>query len=180
MMGVTLGTPLFPLYLVRDVQASDAWIGVISTAQTAILIVGYFFWTNQSRQHGSRRVLLLASLGLSFYPALVSLTHEVGLIVVYAGLAGIFQAGLDLVFFDELMKTVPIKHSATFVSVFQSMNFFSSIVAPIVGTTLADTIGLSGALMCSFGLRFLGFCLFAFGKPALAPVEPFVEEQKAG
>jgi len=179
MMGITLATPLFPLYLVREVEASDAWIGAISTAQTAILIIGYFVWMNQSRQHGSRRVLLLASFGLSFYPALVSLTHEVRLIVVYAGIAGIFQAGLDLVFFDELMKTVPIKYSATFVSVFQSLNFFSSIIAPLIGTTLADTIGLSGALMCSFALRFLGFCLFAFAKPVPLPAEPVVEKQKA-
>ena len=34
--------------------------------------------------------------------------HErVEWVVLYAGLAGIFQAGLDLVFFDELMRTVP-------------------------------------------------------------------------
>jgi hypothetical protein len=179
MMGVTLATPLFPLYLVREVQASDAWIGAIATAQTAILIVGYFVWMNQSRQHGSRRVLRLAALGLSFYPALVALTHDVRLIVVYAGIAGIFQAGLDLVFFDELMKTVPIKYSATFVSVFQSLNFFSSIIAPLIGTTLADTIGLSGALLCSFALRFLGFCLFAFGKPVSMPAEQIVQKQEA-
>jgi hypothetical protein len=33
-------------------------------------------------------------------------------IILLAGLVGVFQAGLDLVFFDELMNTVPIQYSA--------------------------------------------------------------------
>ena len=44
---------------------------------------------------------------------MTAITQRVELIAIYAGLAGIFQAGLDLVFFDELMKTVPLEYSAT-------------------------------------------------------------------
>jgi cyanate permease len=159
--GTVLATPLLPLYYVREVEANDAWIGIISTAQTAVLLVGYYFWTRASRQRGSRFVLLSTTLGLSFYPALVALTHRVELLALYAGMAGIFQAGIDLVFFDELMKTVPAKYSATFVSLAQSFQYLSAVAAPLVGTLLADQIGLSGALMVSAGLRLTGFLLFA-------------------
>ena len=31
--------PLFLLYYVREVQATDAWIGIINTAQTAIMLI---------------------------------------------------------------------------------------------------------------------------------------------
>ena len=82
------------------------------------------------------------------------------LIILYAGIAGLFQAGLDLVFFDELMKTVPVEYSATFVALAQSMQYFSMILAPLIGTWLADYIGLGGALWLSAGLRLLGFILF--------------------
>jgi hypothetical protein len=167
--GAALAAPLFPLYYVREVQASDAWIGIISTAQTAVLLVGYFFWTRQSRRHGSRRVLLAATLGMSAYPALVALTGRVELIALYAGLAGIFQAGLDLVFFDELMKTVPPRYSATFVSFAQSAQYFSAVLAPLAGTWLADHIGIAGALIVSAGLRLAGFLLFALWKPLPRP-----------
>lgn len=168
--GITLAVPLFPLYYVREVKATASWIGIISTAQTAVLIVGYFMWMRQSRSHGTRRVLLLTTLGVSLFPALVSQTHQVWLIAIIAGLAGIFQAGMDLVFFDELMKTVPVRYSATFVSIAQSLMYLSSIIAPILGTTLADKIGLSGALLVSAAVRLVGFGLFALGKPAVAPV----------
>jgi hypothetical protein len=86
------------------------------------------------------------------------------LIALYAGLSGIFQAGLDLVFFDELMKTFPAQYSATFVSLAQSLQYVSTVAAPLVGTYLADHIGISGALIVSGLLRFLGFAMFAWGK----------------
>jgi predicted MFS family arabinose efflux permease len=95
-----------------------------------------------------------------FYPALSAATSNVYLIILYAGIAGLFQSGLDLVFFDELMKTVPPEYSVTFVSLAQSMQYLSIVVAPLIGTWLANYIGLGGALWVSGGLRLVGFLLF--------------------
>jgi MFS family permease len=155
-----LATPLLPIYYVREVQASDAWIGYFSTAQTATLLVGYFLWPRQSRRRGSRFVILCCTLGLSLYPALVAATEAEIWLVLLAGFAGVFQAGLDLVFFDELMKTVPIEYSATFVSLAQSMTYLATVVAPLAGTWLSDQIGVNGALIASTLIRLFGFALF--------------------
>ena len=164
-VGLVLATPILPLYYVRVVHATDAWIGIISTAQTAILLLGYHFWARQSRMRGARFVLLCATLGLAFYPALVSLTQRVVWMAVFALLGGAFQAGLDLVFFDELMKTVPPEHSATFISVATSLQHFALAMAPLLGTWLADWVGLGGALVASAVLRLVGFVLFARPAP---------------
>ena len=158
--GVNLGLPLFPLYFVRQIHASDSWIAAINTAQTAILIIGYFFWTRQSRRRGSRFVLLLTTFGLSSYPILTAFTQNPALIVIYAGIAGVFQAGINLVFFDELLKTIPPQYSATFVSVAQSLEYCAAIAAPLLASLFAETIGLSGALLVSGSLRLLGAFLF--------------------
>lgn len=168
--GTMLSVPLFPLYYVREVGASDASIGFISTAQTSVLLIGYFLWTRESKLRGSRFVLLWTTLGLAIYPALVASTSSVPLIILLAGAAGIFQAGLDLVFFDELLKTVPPQYSATFVSLAQSMQFASAVLAPVVGTLLANQIGIGGALLVSAGLRLSGFLLFALWRGT--PEEP--------
>jgi hypothetical protein len=159
--GISLAAPLFPLYYVREVHASDSWIGIISTAQTFVLVVGYLLWVRQTHRRGSRFVLLVCTLGMSLYPAFVALTHNTLLLVLFAGLVGIFQAGVDLVFFDELMKTVPVEYSPTFVSLAQSVQYLSTIFAPLIGTILAEQIGLSAALIISAGLRLTGFFLFA-------------------
>jgi len=58
------------------------------------------------------------------------------------------------------MKTVPAEYSATFVSLAQSLQYMSTIVAPLLGAWLATYIGLGGALLFSAGLRLLGYLLF--------------------
>ncbi|OGN90087.1 MAG: hypothetical protein A2Y88_08120 [Chloroflexi bacterium RBG_13_48_10] len=160
LFGITLGTPLFPLYFVRQLDASDAWIGLLYTAQTAVLVVGYFFWSRQSRRRSSRFVLLVTTFGVALYPGLVALTHNQTLVFIFSTVAGIFQAGIDLVFFDELMKTIPPRYSPTFVSLAQSIQFMAAILAPLIGTFLSERIGLSGALMFCTGIRLCGFFLF--------------------
>jgi hypothetical protein len=158
--AIALSTPIMPLFLVREVKATDSQIGTITMAMTLVMLAGYFIWPWSSRKYGGRFVLLATTFGMIFYPALTAATPQVPLIIMYAAIAGLFQAGLDLVFFDELMKTVPPEYGATFVSLAQSMQYLSAIVAPLIGTWLADSIGLGGALWVSAGLRLVGFVLF--------------------
>ncbi len=166
-IGTSMAIPLFPLFFVNQLNASNSWIAAINTSQTAILIIGYFIWTHTSRRRGTRSVLLFSTLGLGVYPIITALTHQVWPIAIYAGVAGIFQAGLNLVFFDELMKTCPVELSATFVSVSQSVDYLATIFAPLLGTFLADQIGLPAALIVAGGFRLAGFGLFAVRNPRL-------------
>jgi MFS family permease len=149
-----------PLFLVHEVHATDAQIGTVNMTWTLSTLIGYFLWPRVSSRRGGRFVLLATTLGMTFYPAFSALTPHINLIIFYAAIVGLFQAGLDLVFFDELMKTVPAEYSATFVALAQSMQYLSMIIAPLLGTWLADYIGLGGALWLSAGLRLLGFLLF--------------------
>jgi MFS family permease len=158
--ALVLSQPIMPLFLVHKVRATDAQIGTVNMTLTLVMLIGYFLWPWVSRRRSGRFVLLATTFGMTFYPALSALTPQINWIILFAGIAGLFQAGLDLVFFDELMKTVPAEYSATFVSLSQSMQYLSMIIAPLLGTWLADYIGLGGALWLSAGLRLLGFLLF--------------------
>jgi MFS family permease len=158
--ALVLAQPIMPLFLVRDVHATDGQIGTVNMIFTLVMLVGYFLWPRASRRYGGRSVLLATTLGMTLYPALSATTPQIHLIIFYAGIAGFFQGGLDLVFFDELMKTVPTEYSATFVALAQLMQYLSMILAPLLGTWLAAYIGLGGALWLSAGLRLIGFLLF--------------------
>ncbi len=161
LFGLAMITPLFPLYYVREANLSDASIALISTVQTGVLVFGYFFWMARSRETGTRRSLLITTLGLAFYPLLISFTHNVIGLVLIAGAAGIFQAGVDLTFFDELMDAVPQGSSSTFVAFYQEIQYSSAIIAPLLGTFIAGKIGYSSSLLIGSGFLFAGFILFA-------------------
>ncbi len=162
--AVALAAPILPLYFVRVVGASDANIGVINMTFTFFMLGGYLLWPWVSRRRGGRFVLLATTLGMVLYPLLTASSHRVIPIILYTAIAGLFQGGLDLVFFDEYMKTIPDEYSAILVSLEQSIQYLSAIASPLVGTTLATYIGLGGALLVSAGLRLLGFLLFLMPK----------------
>lgn len=159
-LGVVLTAPLFPLYYVRLLHAPDSWIGFFGTAQTAATLLGYSLWARLSRSRGSRFALLCTTLAMSLYPALVAGTRRLEVITLWAGLAGVFQAGVDLVFFDELMRTVPPQHSATFVAYAASLQYLASVVGPFLGTWMADHTTLPLALSVAALIRLTGFGLF--------------------
>lgn len=166
--ALALSLPVMPLYYVREVNATDSQIGTFNMTMMLLMLAGYFLWPRLSRRYGGRFVLLATTCGMIFHPALIASTTRVELILFIAALAGLFQSGLDLVFFDELMKTVPPEHGATFVAMAQSMQYFSTVLAPLLGTWVAGYIGLSGALWLSAGLRLVGFLLFLRRGPRLA------------
>ncbi len=58
------------------------------------------------------------------------------------------------------MKTVPPEYSATFVSLAQSLQYLSAMLAPLAAHWLADYVGLGTALLVSAALRLAGFLLF--------------------
>lgn len=158
--GISLAAPLIPLYYVRQLKATDAWISIFSTTATAVMIIGYFFWANRSRRIGTKKVMLWTTFGLSFYPVLLALNTRLEMVILLAAFSGIFQAGLDLVFFDELMRTIPPAYSPTFVSFAQSLVYLASVASPLVGTFIADTVGITAGLLFAGLVRLVGFILF--------------------
>ncbi|MBE0686031.1 MAG: MFS transporter, partial [Anaerolineaceae bacterium] len=138
----------------------DYWIALIQIAANTTVILGYFFWTNQSRRKGSRAVLLATTLGSSLFPILVGVSQQVWPVVIFAGLNGIFTAGLNLVFFDELMRRVPPDHNATFVAAAQTLQYLSMIAAPLLAPILSRWLGFGPALMLAGGISIVGFIFF--------------------
>jgi predicted MFS family arabinose efflux permease len=158
--GIALVAPLFPLFFVRVAKLDDGWIANINTAQTVLLIIGYLFWSRQSKSRESKFILLCAIVGQALYPILLSTTSLPFVILFLAGLAGFAQGGSDLVLFDELIKTIPPALYATFISFNQGVLYIATIIGPMVSTTLSNTIGLNYALALGGGIELIGFALF--------------------
>lgn len=158
--GVAMALPLFPLYWVRDLHASDSQIGFISTVNSGVLLIAYFAWASWARRYGQGRVLLLTSVGMALYPLLTALTPAVAPLVLYAGLAGFCSAGNDLVNFDLLLSTCPAERQATYVGFYQTTQNLALFLMPLLGTLLANAVGLSAALIAAAVLRLTGSLLF--------------------
>ena len=159
-VGIRLVLPLIPLYYVRVVGAPDAWIGIIATVQALALLLGYLFWRRQSRIRGTRFVMLATLLVSALYPALLSLTDQLVVVAALAGIGAFFAAGVDLALFDQLMRTIPRKFGVTFASVDTTLVNGATILAPLVGATLAELLGIETALRLGTFISLAGCLLF--------------------
>jgi hypothetical protein len=168
--GVAMAIPLLPLYWVREVGASDVWIGIITTANSGVLLVAYFLWSIAVRKIGVGGVLIASSFGVACYPFAVASTDSVLLLAVLAGLVGFFVAGNDLVNFDILLSSIPADHQATYVGIYQTLQNAALFVMPLVGTAFADLIGIPMALVMAGVVRLVGAGLFLALGVGKAPV----------
>ena len=159
-LGMALGLPLFPLYWVRELNASDAWIGVINTVASAVLLVAYFIWSGLTRRRGAGLVLRICVFGVACYPLLTALTKSAAPLPLYAGLSGLFNAGIELVLFDILLATSPQRRTASYVALYQLTTYVALFFGPFIGTTLAGMFGYAPALIVAALVRFCGLGLF--------------------
>jgi hypothetical protein len=160
--GVRLTLPLIPLYYVRSIGASDAWIGIIATSQSLALLAGYLYWRRASRIRGVPFVLLATLLVSALYPALLSLIGNVLVVAVVTGGAAFFAAGVDLSLYDELMRRIPRDYGVTFTAIDTTLVNLATIVAPLTGGAIAAYAGIHGALQLGSLVTLAGFVLFAF------------------
>ncbi len=158
--GMAMAIPLFPLYWVRTIGASDAAIGLITTVQSGILLIAYALWTYVARKRGAGTVLLLCTFGLVLYPCLTALTSQVWPLFVYAALAGMFAAGTDLVIFDVLIATAPEEGRGTAIGIYHTTNYIATFVAPLIGAAAAGVVGIGTMLLVAAFLRLLSGLLF--------------------
>jgi hypothetical protein len=159
--GLLLPVPLLPIYWVRNVHASDAAISAINATQAVTTVLGYFYWNRASRSGRERQILLASTLGLSLYPALTAFTHRVELLIVWATISGFFAAGVNLVFFDAMLKTAPAERQTTYVGLYQTTVYIAGLGAPLLATSLSTAVGIVPALVLGSVLCGAGFVLMA-------------------
>jgi hypothetical protein len=96
----------------------------------------------------------------ALYPAALSLTDRMVIVAVLATVASFFSAGVDLILFDELMRTVPRQYGVTFASIDTTLVNMMTIVMPLVGAAISGLFGIETALRVSSFLSLCGLLLF--------------------
>ena len=157
--GIWMAMPLFPLYWVRVVKASDFQIGLVTTVNSGVLLFAYFVWARVTAKRGNLPVLFASTIALSLYPLLTGMTESIILITVLAGFAGFIGSGKDLVFFDLALETMPRDRVPSFVALQQLTGYVATLAMPLVGTFIATQFNYHIALYVAGGLRLVGVVL---------------------
>ena len=158
--GLNLPMALFPIYRVRVLGSSDAWIGVLFTVQRVLSVFTYLALGRFATRRRFRRWLWVSSLGMGVFPLATALARTPTALLIPAFIGGTFAAGMDIFLTNTLLQVSPEGQRPTFVSVNTFLANVTAFAAPLVGTALADLTTIRIALCVGAALRIAGGLVF--------------------
>jgi len=158
--GAWLVGPLYIIFFVRELGATDAWVGLHTTVANAAVIVGYMLWRRWIRTIGNRRALAIAAPLGAGYAFLVSLFPNLAAILVWGACVNLINPGINLSHFNLLLKLAPHDRRTSYLAMFSTVMNVGAFVLPMLGLALANILGIRTVLLIGGGIRLMGAILF--------------------
>jgi MFS family permease len=158
--GAWLVAPLYIIFFVRHLGATDAWIGLNSTLANVGVIMGYALWRRWMHWLGYSRALLISAPLGACYAFLVALFPDLKLILLWGILISMINPGLNLSHFNILLKLTPDGHRASYIATFSAIMNAGAFALPMIGVALANLVGIRAVLLIGGSIRLLGAGLF--------------------
>lgn len=154
--GVSQLAPILPLYFhdlgVQTPEAMSLWSGLATGATYIIVCLAAPFWGHVADKKGRKITLIRSSFGMALCNVLIAFqtTPEgVVLIRLVQGLvSGFYSASITLIASES-----PIERTGWALGLLASANLAGSLIGPLLGGYIADTVGIRndfiivGALM---------------------------------
>jgi len=176
-IGPWMVAPLYTIFYVRTLGASNSWIGLLTTITSLSGIAGYFLWQKGIARWGDRRVLAWTMVICALYPGLVGLSPSLTPILALGAIYGLVVPGLNLSHFNTLLKVCPVDRRPSALALYTMIMNVGAFVSPLVAVALADQIGVRTMLGIGSVFWMAGGLLFTFNPPdiGLAPQAPPAE-----
>lgn len=158
--GLYLPAALWSVLRVRELGASDSWVGFLVMCIDASTIVGYFLWGKIQTRWRERKLLVVAAVGTAVYAALTALAPSLAWLIPVSILGGLSWAGCNLALFNRMLDVCPAEHRPTYVALYTSLINVTAFIGPLLGASLANWIGLRSTFILSGGVRLIGALLF--------------------
>lgn len=158
--GFYLPAALYPIYRVRELGASDTWIGLLAMTQSVTTVFTYFLWGKVAARRGNRYVLWISSLGMVLFPVLTGLSPRVEPLLLVSIVGGIFGSGFNLSLFNTMLEVCPQERRPSYVAIHTTLINVAAFLAPLLGVSLANALNIRAALFIAGLGRFLGALLF--------------------
>ncbi len=160
--GLALPAPLFSVFFIETLKATDSWFGINGAAGSAGVVVGYMLWERLLRNRpftwGQRYAPLLTWV----YPIGIALVPSLTFILLINFLVNLAHPGVELSNFNVMLKLAGKEHRTVYMSWYNAVINVSGFVAPLLGVWLATQIGFQGTMLFGGLVRIAGGLLFKF------------------
>jgi MFS family permease len=155
-LGLWMVGPVYTLYFMRGLGATDGWIGMNGTLANLTPILGFYLWQRGINRWGENRVLKSTIILLGLYPLAVGLAPGLTAILLCTAINGLITPAVNLSHFSMLLKICPGDLRPQFLGYWSTVMNIGAFIMPLAGVYLSNRFGFApvlvvGGLMCLAG-----------------------------
>ncbi len=144
---------IFTLFWVRVAKLNDAQISIVNATFFTVMLVASLRLGRLTARYGNRRLVIAGAFLLASYPLFTALSRNITLLLVAAIVGGAVWAVLGGALSNRLLERVPADDRPTHLALYNMALNAAMLIGAMVGTTIADAIGLREALFVAVALR---------------------------
>ncbi|MDF1514238.1 MAG: MFS transporter [Anaerolineae bacterium] len=163
-LGAWFVMSLYTIFFVKELQASDGWVGLNTTLANIGVIAGNLLWRRIIAKVGDQRALLLSLPLSASYAFLVALFPNLSWILVWGILINLVNPGVNLSHYNILVDSCPEDRMASYLAIFSTIMNVGAFVSPMLGIALSELIGVTWVLIIGGSIRLFGALLFFIWK----------------
>ncbi|MCJ7550196.1 MAG: MFS transporter [Anaerolineae bacterium] len=159
-LAISIVSPLFSIYFIEHLGASESWIGWRLTLASLMSILAYRIWPTQIEKRGDVKMLILASPMMALFPLLTGLTSSLTPNLFIVLLPQLFGSCVLLSRYSILLRVTPADRRPTYIAIYAILANVAAFIAPLVGVALVDVIGITRVFFVAAGLRLTAALLY--------------------
>jgi DHA1 family multidrug resistance protein-like MFS transporter len=173
--GMSLVIPFLPLYIetlgIHSLPQLEQWSGWVFSAQFVTAVIFQPIWGSFADRHGRKGMLLRAGFGMGIVTALMGMVGAAWQLLILRLLNGVFSGFISMAV-SLLASVTPDEEAGKALGMLQTGGIAGSLVGPLIGGVLAETIGYSAVFfLTGFMLLIASLIVLFFVKESPVPVQ---------
>ncbi len=141
--------PFFAAYLVRNLGANAAEVGILATVDATSAVVGQYLAGGFAMRWGSMRLMIGSMFLLPLLPLLWAVSQQPWHTAIPNLLGGGAWAAWNLAAFNLVLEYAPEDNLPRYAASHQTMVLAASLIGPVIGTAIVAAYGLRAAMVVS-------------------------------
>lgn len=158
--GWQMGWPLFSIYQIKYLGATEAWITISNVSSGIAMFVSYGYWERLINRKGNCYAIALATTGMAATPIMYAWSPNLYILTVAGIIMGFFTSGTTTTVLSSLLNAAPEKNRLMYVAVHATLTNVTLAVAPLIGDVALRHSNIYISLYIVAVARFLGSSAF--------------------
>lgn len=163
---------LQPIYFVRELGATDQWLGIWFAITNGGAILGNLIWPRMMEKHGFQKTMTAAALLSSLYFFAIGAVPDLTLILIFSLCIGMINPGIDVSHFNILLQVCSPQRRALAMGVFVTIMNLGLMGSSLLVAPMIDLIGAQALVITLGVLRLVGALLFVVNPVFAKGTEP--------